>query len=167
MTMAVGLAVAGLALSAVSAYAAFEQGSAQQQQYNLQAKQATVEGERRALQYEQRANDLLRRRRATNATLAARASAGGVDPFSGSPDIIRAANDTAMGRDYVVLLNDADAALRGGAFQSSLYESAGDVAMRAGTFQAATSLASGALQAGSMYTQATANPTSTVTTKAP
>lgn len=162
MTVAVGLAVAGLALSAVSAYGAYEQGQAQKRQYNLQAKQATVEGERRALQYEQRANDLLRRRRATNATLAARAAAGGVDPFSGSPDILRAANDTAMGRDYVVLLNDADAALQGGAFQSSLYESAGDTAARAGAFSAATTLASGALQAGSLYTQAASKPTTVV-----
>jgi hypothetical protein len=162
MTVAVGLAIAGLAIGAVSAYSSYEQGQAQKRQYNLQAKQSTIEGERRALQYEQRANDLLRRRRATNATLAARAAAGGVDPFSGSPDILRAANDTAMGRDYVVLLNDADAALRGGAFQSSLYESAGATAARAGTFSAATKFLSANLDAASTGVQSKSNPTSTV-----
>lgn len=162
MTVAVGLAIAGLAIGAVSAYSSYEQGQAQKRQYNLQAKQTTIEGERRALQYEQRANDLLRRRRATNATLAARAAAGGVDPFSGSPDILRAANDTAMGRDYVVLLNDADAALRGGAFQSSLYESAGATAARAGTFSAATKFFGSTISAASTGVQAQSNPTTTV-----
>jgi hypothetical protein len=162
MTVAVGLAVAGLALGAVSAYSAYEQGQAQKRQYNLQAKQTTVEGERRALQYEQRANDLLRRRRATNATLAARAAAGGVDPFSGSPDILRAANDTAMGRDYVVLLNDVDAALRGGAFQSTLYESAGATAARGGVFSAATKFLGSTIDAASTGIKAQSNPTTVV-----
>ena len=163
-TLATIAAVAGVATSAVSAYSAYEQGKAQQNQYKLQAKQTTIEGERRALQYTQRANDLLRRRQAVNASLAVRAYAGGVDPFSGSPDVIRAANDTALGRDYGVLLADADAALRGGAFQSSIYETAGETALRGGMFQAGTALLQGASQLGSIKAQAKSNPTTTVNT---
>jgi len=116
-------------------------------QYNLQAKQATVEGERRAIQYEQRSNDLLRRLRTTNAALAARAYAGGVDPFSGSPDIVRAANETRAGREYSILLADADAALRGGQLQSTLYEQAGKTAYQQGIFSAVSKLGMAAASA--------------------
>jgi len=163
-TLATIAAVAGTAMTAVSAYGSYQQGKAQQNQYKLQAKQTTIEGERRALQYTQRANDLLRRRQAVNASLAVRAYAGGVDPFSGSPDVIRAANDTALGRDYTTLLSDADAALRGGAFQSSIYETAGETAARAGRFEAAASLARGTMQLASIKPQAGSGPKTTVST---
>jgi hypothetical protein len=123
-------------------------GQAQKQQYNLQAKQATLEGQRKAIQYEQRSNDVLRRRLQANAALSARAYAGGVDPFSGSPDVIRAANDTAAGREYSRLLEDADAAMRGGAFQAELYKEAGRTAERTAYFRAASKLGSAAASSG-------------------
>ena len=138
------LKTVGAIFSVVSAVGSIAQGQAQRRQYNLQAQMATVEGERKQIQYQQRANDLLRRRNATNAALAARAAAGGIDPFSGSPDIVRAANDTAAGREYSMLLADADAAMRGGMFQASLYRQAGSTAARAGFFNAAASLGTAA-----------------------
>jgi hypothetical protein len=125
----------------VSAFASYQQGVSEKARYNLQAKQATVEGERKAVQYQQRSNDILRRLESTNASLAARGYAGGVDPFSGSPDIVRAANDTAAGREYSILLADADAAMRGGRFQAEVYTQAGQTAYRQGVFSAATKLA--------------------------
>jgi hypothetical protein len=139
---------AAVAAGLMSAYGSYQQGVAAKTQYNLQAKQATLEGERRAIQYQQRSNDLLRRLRATNAALAARAYAGGVDPFSGSPDIVRAANETSAGREYSVLLADADAALRGGALQAELYQQAGKTAYQQGKFNAATKLFQTAAMAG-------------------
>lgn len=137
-----------IAASVVSAIGSYQQGVAAKTQYNLQAKQATIEGERRAIQYQQRSNDLLRRLRATNAALAARSYAGGVDPFSGSPDIVRAANETAAGREYSVLLADADAALRGGALQAELYQQAGKTAYQQGVFSAVSKLGTAAYMAG-------------------
>ena len=145
MSFAVVAAVA----SAVSAIGSYQMGQAQKAQYGIQAQMSTVEGQRKQIQYQQRANDLLRRRNATNAALAARAYAGGVDPFSGSPDIVRAANDTAAGREYSMLLADADAALRGGMLQAELYQQAGKMAARRGTFDAISKLGMAAYMYGS------------------
>ena len=122
----------------VGAIGDIEAGKAQQRQYNLQAQQTEVESQRKAIQYQQRSNDVLRRRLSANAALSARAYAGGVDPFSGSPDIVRAANDTAAGREYARLLEDADAAMRGGMLQAELYREAGATAKRTAFFSAAT-----------------------------
>jgi hypothetical protein len=142
------LKAVGTVLSVVSAINQVQAGQAQRRQYDLQAQQATVEGQRRAIQYEQRSNDVLRRRMQANAAIAARAYAGGVDPFSGSPDVVRAANDTAAGREYTSLLADADAALRGGALQAELYQQAGRTAQRTATFQAAQRLGTAAMSYG-------------------
>jgi hypothetical protein len=139
------LKAVGTVLSVVSAISQVQAGQAQRRQYDLQAQQATLEGQRKAIQYEQRSNDVLRRRMQANAALSARAYAGGVDPFSGSPDVIRAANDTAAGREYSRLLEDADAAMRGGAFQAELYKEAGRTAQRTATFQAAQRLGTAAV----------------------
>jgi hypothetical protein len=136
MTFAVIAAVATVA----SAYGSYQSGVAQKSQYQTQAKMATAEGERKQVQFQQRANDVLRRRNEANAAIAARAAAGGVDPFSGSPDIVRAASDTAAGRDYAILLADADAALRGGMFQAEIYNNAGAMAKQRGTFDAIAKL---------------------------
>lgn len=137
-----------IAAALVSAYGSYQAGVSQREQYRLQAKQSTVEGERRAIQYEQRSNDLLRRLQQTNAALAARAYAGGVDPFSGSPDIVRASNETRAGREYKILLADADAALRGGQLQATLYEQAGQTAYQQGVFSAVSKLGVAAATAG-------------------
>lgn len=126
----------------VSAIGSIQQGAAEQEMYNLKAKQATIEGERKAIQYQQRANDTTRRLQATNAALAARAYAGGVNPFSGSPDIVRAANETAAGREYSTLLADADAAMRAGGFQAEIYRESGRQAYQSGVFSAAGKLVS-------------------------
>jgi hypothetical protein len=139
------LQTVGTVLSVVSAISQVQAGQAQRRQYDLQAQQATLEGQRKAIQYEQRSNDVLRRRMQANAALSARAYAGGIDPFSGSPDVIRAANDTAAGREYSRLLEDADAAMRGGAFQAELYKEAGRTAQRTATFQAAQRLGTAAM----------------------
>jgi hypothetical protein len=142
------LQTVGTVLSVVSAIGDIQAGQAQKRQYNLQAQQSTLEGQRKAIQYEQRSNDVLRRRLQANAALAARAYAGGIDPFSGSPDVVRAANETAAGREYARLLEDADAAMRGGAFQAELYREAGRTAERTAYFRAATRLGSAAASAG-------------------
>jgi hypothetical protein len=141
--------VIAIATAVIGAYSSYESGQIQKQQYNLKAQQATVEGQRKAIQYEQRSNDVLQRRLEANATLIARGFAGGVDPFSGSPDVIRAVNDTKAGREFAILLADADAAMRGGAIQAQMYEAAGKAAARKGTFDAIVKLGTAAASAGS------------------
>lgn len=150
------LQTVGTVLSVVSAIGELQAGQAQRRQYNLQAQQTEVESQRKAIQYQQRSNDVLRRRLQANAALSARAYAGGIDPFSGSPDIIRAANDTAAGREYVTLLEDGDAALRSGMLQAQLYREAGRTAQRTATFSAAERLGAAAISYGKGTTQAPA-----------
>lgn len=136
------------AAAITSAYGSYQMGKMKKDQYQLQAQMSTIEGERKQIQYRQRANDVLRRRNQANAALTARAAAGGVDPFSGSPDIVATINNTAAGREYAMLLADADAAMRGGVLQAQLYQQAGEMAKRAGTFDAISKLGSAALMAG-------------------
>jgi len=144
------IAIVGAVVGAVGD---IEAAKAQEQQYRLQAKQTKVESQRKAIQYEQQAVEVLRRRNEANAALAARAYAGGIDPFSGSPDIVRAANETTAGREYALMLANADAAIRAGRFQAEVYKEAGRTAMEQGKFSAATKLISGAVSAYSLGTR--------------
>lgn len=137
----------GIVMSVVGAIGEYQKGQQQKRMYDLQAKQVSVEAGRKAVQYEQQANQVLRKQAANNAAIAARSSAGGVDPFSGSADLIRKATDTAAGREFEILLQNADAALRGGAIQAAIYEGAGDAAGRAGAFSAIAKLGSAAISA--------------------
>jgi len=148
--------VVAVTFAVLGAYGSYQQGVAAKAQYGIQAKMATLEGQRKQIQYQQRANDALRRRNEINAAVAARAAAGGVDPFSGSPDLIRSVNSTAAGRDYASLIADADAALRAGMLQAEIYEDAGAMAKRRGTFDAFAKLGMAAAQSGFGGTQAPA-----------
>jgi hypothetical protein len=144
MSFAVVAAVAQV----VGAIGEYQSGQSKKRMYDMQAKQVSVEAERKAVQYRQQANQVLRKQGATNAAIVARGAAGGVDPFSGSADVIRRAADTAAGREFEITLANADAALRGGAIQAQLYEAAGDQAGRAGAFSAVSKLAMAAASAG-------------------
>ena len=135
------------ALAVVSAVGEYTAGQSKKKMYDLEAKKVTVEAARKSLQFKEQGNKILENRAKANAALAARGYAGGVDPFSGSPDIIRRANDTAAGREYQISLEAADAALRGGAIQAQIYEAAGDQAGRAGAFSAVSKLAMAAANA--------------------
>lgn len=136
-------------MAVVGAYGEYQSGQSQKRQYDLQARQVTVEAERKAIQYRQQANLVLRKQADANAALVARGAAGGVDPFSGSPDVVRRAIDTRAGREFEIVLANADAALRGGAVQAQLYEAAGDAAGRAGAFRAVAKLGQAAMSASS------------------
>lgn len=125
----------------VGAVGEYQSGQAKKRMYDMQAKQVSVEAERKAVQYRQQANQVLRKQADTNAAIVARGYAGGVDPFSGSGDVVRRAVDTKAGREFEIVLANADAALRGGVIQAQIYEAAGDQAGRAGAFNAAMKLA--------------------------
>jgi hypothetical protein len=140
--------IVAITAAVVSAYGSYQGGVAQKQQYNMQSRMATIKGEREAIQNEQKANLIRNRLQRTNATLAARAYAGGIDPFSGSPDVVRAMNETDAGREYSVAMADARAAMQNGILQAQLYKQAGDQAKRAATFDAVGKLAMAAYMAG-------------------
>jgi len=136
---------AAVAATTLSAYSSYQQGQIQAKQLELRGQLEQTQFDRRAIQYQQKANETLRNLKRTQAALAARAFAGGVDPFSGSPDVVRAANETAAGREFQIYMADSDASFR-----------AGDIAMESGMAAAAAARRAGTLDAGTKLLMASA-----------
>jgi hypothetical protein len=134
--------VAAIALMAVSAAGSIQAGQARNKMYQMQAKQAEVESDRRAVQYELQANEILRRTNQANAAVVARGFAGGTQGFEGSAGLIQQVNNTRGGKEFIFALQNADMTKRSGLIQSSLYQGAGQIAEQAGYFDAAGKLGS-------------------------
>jgi len=132
------------ASSAFSAFSSFSQGKSQQAIYNLQAMQADAESKRKALEYEQRANETLRKVNIANAANASRRYAGGVLGFEGSAKLIETMNLKEAGRDFMTDISNVSNALMTGSIQGSIFRTAGKAAARGGLFDAAGKLATGA-----------------------
>jgi hypothetical protein len=125
-----------ITLQVVSAAGSIKAGQDRNKMYQMQAKQAEVESDRRAVQYELQANDILRRTNQANAAVVARGFAGGIQGFEGSAGLIQAVNNTRGGKEFTFALQNADMAQRGGLIQASLYRGAGQIAEQAGYFDA-------------------------------
>ena len=125
-----------ITLQVVSAAGSIKAGQDRNKMYQMQAKQAEVESDRRAVQYELQANDILRRTNQANAAVVARGFAGGTQGFEGSAGLIQAVNNTRGGKEFTFALQNADMAQRGGLIQASLYRGAGQIAEQAGYFDA-------------------------------
>ena len=148
------MAVAAAALMAVSAYGSIKAGKDQRAYYQVQAAQTKVEADRKAVQYQFQANQVLERVNAANASVVARGFAGGTQGFEGSAGLIQAVNTTKGGKEFAFALANADGVRRTGLIQATLYESAGKSAEQAGYFDAAGKLA----MAASSYSKAGSAP---------
>ena len=142
--------VIAVSLTAVSAVGSIEAGKARNKMYQMQARQAEVESDRRAVQYELQANEILRRTNQANAAVVARGFAGGTQGFEGSAGLIQQVNNTRGGKEFMFALQNADMAQRGGLIQASLYRGAGQIAEQAGYFDAAGKLGSAGFQFAKM-----------------
>lgn len=143
------MAEVAVAMAVVSAFGSIQQGKAKQDYYNVQAAQTRVESERKAVQYQFQANQVLERVNSANASVIARGFAGGVQGFDGSAGLRQAINNTKGGKEFAFALANSDGVRRSGLIQATLYESAGDMAKKAGYFDAAGKLA----MAGASYSQ--------------
>ena len=132
--------VAAVALIAISAYGSIKAGQDRNKMYQMQAKQAEVESDRRAVQYELQANEILRRTNQANAAVVARGFAGGTQGFEGSAALVQSVNNTRGGKEFTFALQNADMVKRSGLIQATLYEGAGQIAEQAGYFEAAGKL---------------------------
>jgi hypothetical protein len=153
------MAEVAVAMAVVSAFGSIQEGKAKNDYYKMQAAQTRVESERKAIQSQFKANQILQRINSANASVIARGFAGGVQGLDGSAALIQAVNNTRGGKEFAFELGTADAVRRGGLIQATLYESAGKTAERAGYFDAAGKLA----MAGASYSKQGSAPT----TKAP
>lgn len=149
------MAEVAVAMAVVSAFGSIQEGKAKKDYYQMQAAQTRVESERKAIQSQFRANQILQRINSANATVVARGFAGGVQGFDGSAAVVQAINNTRGGKEFAFELGTADAVRRGGLIQATLYESAGKTAERAGYFDAAGKLG----MAGLSYSKIGSAPT--------
>ena len=139
------MAEVAVAMAVVSAFGSIQEGKAKNDYYKMQAAQTRVESERKAIQSQFKANQILQRINSANATVIARGFAGGVQGLDGSAALIQAVNNTRGGKEFAFELGTGDAIRRGGLIQATLYESAGKTAERAGYFDAAGKLGMAAL----------------------
>jgi hypothetical protein len=139
------------ASSVFSAFSSMSQGKSQQAMYNLQAMQTKADSARKALQYEERANETLRKLNSNNAATVARGYAGGIVGLEGSSKLIAAINTREAGRDYQTDLSNAANAMLSGNAQADIYGSSADIATRGGVLDAATKIATGAYEVSKVY----------------
>jgi hypothetical protein len=138
------LGVLGTIAQGVGAYAA---GQQQQAMYDLQAKQAQLKARAEEIKYRQQGVMALDRTLSTVATIAARAGAGSIDPFSGSAGAL---TTFAFGKGFGEFnLAQESAALSGlqGELQAGLYTMSGEQAAMAGTVKGFSSVFEGLYKA--------------------
>jgi hypothetical protein len=128
-----------------------QQGKAQQEMYKLQAAQTEAEAARKALAYEERANNTLRDLNRSNGALIAQGFGGGVRGFSGSTALVTSVNTRNAGIDFQRDLDNASNALTSGNIQSDIYGVAGKTAYRGKLFDAAGKLAAGGYELSKVY----------------
>lgn len=139
-----------IALTALSAYGSIKEGQDKKKYYDQVAQQSRIEGERKAIQYEFQANQILQRTNAANAAVIARGFSGGTQGFEGSAGLIQSINNTRGGKEFMFALGNADGTRRSSLIQASLYEQAGATAERTGYFNAAGKLGMAALTYGAI-----------------
>jgi len=139
-----------IAATAVSAYGSIREGQDKKKYYDQIAQQSRVEGERKAIQYQFQANQILQRTNAANAAVIARGFSGGTQGFEGSAGLIQTINNTRGGKEFAFALANSDSARRASLIQSSLYEQAGQTALQTGYFNAAAKLGSAAITYGGL-----------------
>jgi hypothetical protein len=136
-------AAAVVASSVMKGMAEMRQGQAMKAMYEAQANQAVLAGNQQALRYKQEGNKALEALLRANATATARAGAGGLDPFSGSPDAVKAQNNQAGVGDFNLSIHNADYAVDMGNYQAGVYRQAGASAAKNGLMSGIGSIIGG------------------------
>ena len=146
--MAQALPFVAVALGAMGAAGQVQAGKATAAGYMAQATQSRTQAKSEELKYKQQGVAVLDNILRTQATLTARAGAGGIDPFSGSAGALQqyalaqGAKENYMARDNAIIV------LRSGELQAQQYESAAGAAIAQARGAAFMTLASSAVSAG-------------------
>lgn len=135
----------------MSASQSMSQAKNQAAMYRLQAMQTEADAARKALAYEQRANETLRKLNSANAATVARGFAGGVVGLEGSSKLRVTVNTRDAGRDFETDLSNAANSILAGNAQSDIYGNAADIATRGGLLDAATKIATGGYELSKVY----------------
>jgi hypothetical protein len=143
-----GLSLIG---SGISAFSSYTQGQAQADAYKLQATNAIIEGNQRSMEYQRQGLSVMSRMAETNATINARAGAGGIDPFSGSAGDLSTYAFAKGADEYNWAKDNASSAILQGESNAAAYRSAASSAASAGTTNAVGSLLMAGARLGSLY----------------
>jgi hypothetical protein len=130
------LQIASAALSAVSAIGQIQAGRQQARAYQAQARQAELKGKQAELQYRQQGLEILRRTRQNISTVTARAAAGGLDPYSGSPQSLRNYAAATGTEEFYLSRENAQLAQITGEVNAQQYRMAASQARRQGFMNA-------------------------------
>jgi hypothetical protein len=140
----------GAAASAVSAIGQIQAGKAREQALEQQGKQAELRGKQQALQYRQQGVQILRNTRQNISTVTARAAAGGINPYSGTPVSLKQyARATGAEESYLAREN-AVLARVSGEINRQQYNSAASQARRQGYMNAIGTVGTAAATLGSI-----------------
>ncbi|MEC7453076.1 MAG: hypothetical protein VX866_11125 [Pseudomonadota bacterium] len=130
-------------LTAATASMQYRAGKQAARGYALQATQARIEARQMSLQYKKQSVDVMKNILATQATVVARAGAGGIDPFSGNAGTLQNyALATGVNELYTIKDNQV-LALAGGELQAKQYLIQGRAARLQANAQALGTLAAG------------------------
>jgi hypothetical protein len=137
------IAAVGLGLSAVSAFGQLQAGKIQQRAYEIQARQARLRSDAEMVQEKQRGNEVLRGIGRTLATINARAAAGSIDPYSGTPEALRVFATSEGMEDFRISQENAQLIEQAGILQEIELKQAGSFAAYQGRMGALTTLGQG------------------------
>lgn len=149
-----------IAAKVFSAVNTLQQASAQSNLYKVQAEQVKLEASQKALQYEERANQTLRKLKDTQSTLVASGYARGILGTEGSSATIAAYNERLAGEEFTKDIANAKNALTFGEIQSNIFKTASKTSKTSGLLSAAASVA----EAGYGYYKLGSAPTGTKAT---
>jgi hypothetical protein len=140
------LKILGAVASGISAVSQIQAGRAQARAQEAQAKQAELLGKQKELQYRQQGVQILRNTRENISTVTARAAAGGLDPYSGTPDSLKMyARSTGAEESYLARENGQLAMITGD-INAQQYRSAAAQSRRQGFMNAIGTVATSAFQ---------------------
>lgn len=140
----------GLVSTAVSAVGSLAAGAAQSQAYKMQAMSSLIEGNQKALEFRRQGLQVLNKIQETQASVNARAAAGGIDPFSGSSDAL-GEYALAKGTDeFIYAQENAAQAILSGQANAAGYRSAASSARTMGLLNAVGSVAGGLFKVNSI-----------------
>lgn len=149
----------------IGAYGSLQTGKIQQKMYNMKSRQALLRSDQEALNEKRKGVQVLEKILATQAAINARAGAGAIDPYSGTPQGLRVFATAEGMQDFQITRDNASLIEQVGILQSIDNKQAGSMAAYQGRLAAITQIGEAAF-AYSQIGGAPATP-ETITTSIP
>ena len=122
----------------IGAYGSYQAGKIQQKMYDMKARQALLRSDQEALNEKRKGVQVLQKILATQAAINARAGAGAIDPYSGTPQGLRVFAAAEGMQDFQITRDNASLIEQVGILQSIDNKQAGSMAAYQGRLAAIT-----------------------------